>query len=221
MNHSNFEIAFPKAMFISGTGTDVGKSFATGWLALQLIENGHDCITQKLIQTGNCGRSEDIELHRKIMKTGPFKEDMEQLTFPEVYTYPCSPDLAAKIDNRPINFEKIEEATKKLMESHEIVLIEGAGGLMVPLKDEYLTANYIKDHNYPLILVFSGELGSINHALLTLNAVKTYNLNLFGIIYNSFFDKDSVICEDTKRYLKLWTDNHFDNVNWWDMGIID
>ena len=87
---------------------------------------------------------------------------------PEIFSYPCSPHLAARIDNRPINFDKIENATQELARRYDTVLVEGAGGLMVPLTGEYLTIDYIADKNYPLIFVTSGKLGSINHTLLSL-----------------------------------------------------
>lgn len=70
---------------------------------------------------------------------------------PEIFSYPCSPHLAARIDNRPIDFGKIERATRELARRYDIVLVEGAGGLMVPLTEEYLTIDYIAEKNYPLI----------------------------------------------------------------------
>ena len=210
-------IKFPPVIFMTGTGTDVGKSIATGWLARNLREVGINCITQKMIQTGNVGRSEDIELHRNIMGTVFFEEDEIQLTFPVVLPYPCSPDLAARLEKTEIDFNTITSATEKLIEKYDMVLLEGAGGIMVPLKGDYLTADYIRDHNYPVILVVSGELGSINHALLSLNAIKSYNLSLFGVIYNKFFDQDEVICCDTKEYLRNWIEKNFGDIWWWEM----
>jgi len=100
--------------FISGIDTDAGKSYCTAWYAKQLSQNGQRVITQKFIQTGNTGHSEDIDLHRRIMGTGYLPEDKEGLTMPEIFSYPCSPHLAARIDNRPIDFGKIERATREL-----------------------------------------------------------------------------------------------------------
>ena len=100
----------PNIYFISGIDTDAGKSYCTAWYAKQLSRNGQRVITQKFIQTGNTGHSEDIDLHRRIMGTGYLPEDNEGLTMPEIFSYPCSPHLAARIDNRPIDFNKIENA---------------------------------------------------------------------------------------------------------------
>ena len=87
---------------------------------------------KKFIQTGNTGHSEDIDLHRRLTGTGYLPEDKEGLTMPEIFSYPCSPHLAARIDNRPIDFDKIENATQELARRYDTVLVEGAGGLMVP-----------------------------------------------------------------------------------------
>ena len=144
--------------FISGIDTDAGKSYCTAWYAAQLIQEGRRVITQKFIQTGNVGHSEDIDLHRRLMGTGYLPEDREGLTMPEIFSYPASPDLAARIDHREINFERIDRATQELARRYDMVLVEGAGGLMVPLKDEYLTIDYIAEKGYPLIFITSGKL---------------------------------------------------------------
>ena len=119
--------------FISGIDTDAGKSYATGFLARELNRKGQRTITQKFIQTGNTGHSEDIDLHRRIMGIAPTDDDREGLTMPEIFSYPCSPHLASRIDGRPIDFDKIERATEELSRRYDVVLLEGAGGLMVPL----------------------------------------------------------------------------------------
>lgn len=197
--------------FVTGIGTDVGKSWATGWLARRYMAEGKNVITQKFIQTGNVGYSEDIEVHRNIMEIEMTSEDKEMITAPEIFSYPCSPDLAARIDCRNINFDKIEKATKILESRYDVVLIEGAGGIMVPLAGEYLTIDYIRDHQLPTIVVTNGQLGSINHTLLALYAIKQYDIILSEVVYNHHFDKDPIICSDTIEYLKQYIMGHFPN----------
>ena len=158
-------------IFVSGIGTNVGKSYATGWLANKLNSEKKNAITLKMIQTGNDGYSEDIDIHRKIMGLPLLDEDKDFTTAPIIMTYPASPHLAAKIDHCTIDLSKIDRSTEKLFEKYDTILMEGAGGLMVPLKDEYLTIDYIAEKNYPLIFVTSGKLGSINHTLLSLEAI--------------------------------------------------
>ena len=164
--------------FISGIDTDAGKSYCTAYYACQLIGSGKRVITQKFIQTGNVGHSEDIDLHRRLMGIGITEEDREGLTMPEIFSYPCSPHLAARIDNRPIDFGKIERATQELARRYDVVLVEGAGGLMVPLTEDYLTIDYIAEKQYPLIFVTSGKLGSINHTLLSFEAIRSRGIQL-------------------------------------------
>ena len=203
------DIKFPQNLFITGIDTDAGKSFATGWLARLIMSRNKSVITQKFVQTGNQEYSEDIEVHRRIMGIPMTKEDVEHITAPVIFTYPASPDLAAKLDGKEIDFEAISNATKTLDSRYDHVLIEGAGGLMVPLKGDYLTIDYIRKHKLPVVLVTNGRLGSINHTLLSLKAIADENIELFAVLYNTYFDKDKIICEDTKQYIRNWLSSRF------------
>ncbi|MBD5184421.1 MAG: ATP-dependent dethiobiotin synthetase BioD [Bacteroidales bacterium] len=203
------DIKFPQNLFITGIDTDAGKSFATGWLARLIMSRNKSVITQKFVQTGNQEYSEDIEVHRRIMGIPMTKEDVEHITAPVIFTYPASPDLAAKLDGKEIDFEAISNATKTLDSRYDHVLIEGAGGLMVPLKGDYLTIDYIREHKLPVVLVTNGRLGSINHTLLSLKAIADENIELFAVLYNTYFDKDKIICEDTKQYIRNWLSSRF------------
>ena len=183
--------------------TGVGKSFATGYIAKEWNAKGIRTITQKFIQTGNDDISEDIETHRKIAGTGFLPEDESRLTMPEIYSYPCSPQLAAEIDGRPINFSKIEKAAEILAGQYDRVLQEGAGGLMVPLTRDLLTIDYVRNRQLPLILVTSGKLGSINHTLLSLEAIKSRGIRLHSLVFNMYpEEEDTTISDDTQAYLK-------------------
>lgn len=203
------EIKFPKRLFITGIDTDAGKSYVTGHLAHLMLERGDNVITQKFVQTGNREMSEDIEVHRRLMDIPLQTVDLLRITAPVIYTYPASPDLAARIDGKPLDMKIIDEASDTLSSRYDHVLIEGAGGIMVPLKGEYLTIDYIRDRKLPVVLVTNGRLGSINHTLLTLKAIKDYGIALFAVIYNSHFDKDKTICEDTRQYIAHWLAHHF------------
>lgn len=196
--------------FVSGIDTDAGKSYCTAWLAKELANEGHRVITQKFIQTGNVGHSEDIDLHRRIMGTGYLPEDREGLTMPEIYSYPCSPHLAARIDRRPIDFDKIERATLELASRYDRVLVEGAGGLMVPLTEDFLTIDYVAQKRYPLVFVTSGKLGSINHTLLSFEAIRSRNIVLDTVLYNLYPPvEDTTIQEDTQGYIGRYLEKYF------------
>lgn len=193
-------------IFVSGIHTDAGKSYATGWLARRLMDEGKSVATLKFIQTGNVGRSEDIDVHRRLMQT-ELPEDAEGITAPQIFSYPCSPQLAAEIDGRPIDFNAIDSAIDLLSSRYDVVLVEGAGGLMVPLSDDFWTIDYIASRGLPVALVTNGTLGSINHTLLSFEALERRAIPLHSVIYNSHFDSsDPRIAADTtgfiERYLK-------------------
>lgn len=137
---------------------------------------------------------------------------------PEIFTYPASPHLATRLDGRELEFAKIEAATKELAQRFEVVLLEGAGGLMVPLTTELLTIDYIAQHQFPVILVTSGRLGSINHTLLSLEALKHRGLSLHALVYNLKDEsKDPLISKDTADYLKAYLAKHFPDAQWIDL----
>ena len=144
--------------FVSGIDTNIGKSYATAYLAHLWNKQGCRTITQKFIQTGNPeGYSEDIELHRRLMGMEYLPEDEQGLTKPEIFSYPASPHLASRIDNRAIDFDKIKHATEVLSERYDAVLVEGAGGLMVPLTEDNLERRGIKLHTVMYNLFPEGE----------------------------------------------------------------
>ena len=207
--------------FVSGIDTGIGKTYATGYLAKLWNAEGQRTITQKLIQTGNVDVSEDIEQHREIMGTGFLPEDDSKLTMPEIFTYPASPHLATKIDGREIDFAKIEHATQQLADKFEVVLLEGAGGLMVPLTTELLTIDYLAEKKFPVILVSSGRLGSINHTILSLEALKARGLSLYALAYNlNDESQDPIISKDTAEYLKTYLAQHFPEARWIDIPVL-
>ena len=167
-----------ETLFISGIDTDAGKSYCTAWLARQMMDRGLTVITQKFIQTGNVGRSEDIELHRRLTGTGPLPEDADLTTSPVIFSYPASAQLAARLDGREIDLSAIDRSRELLAGRYDVVLIEGAGGLMVPITDDFLTIDYVTSRHLPLALVTNGVLGSINHTILSLEAIAARGFEL-------------------------------------------
>jgi dethiobiotin synthetase len=201
-----------KVIFITGIGTNIGKSYVTGYLAKQYLDQGYSVITQKFIQTGNSGISEDIQLHRKIMGIELLPEDLDGTTCPIVLSHPASPHLAAQIDNIDIDLGKIHQATATLRKKYEVTLIEGAGGIMTPIAQGYTILNYLKTHKLPIIVVTTPQLGSINHTLLTLEMCRYANIRVVGLAYNKFNVEDELICEDTLRYIKKYIARRFSNM---------
>ena len=184
--------------FVTGIDTDIGKSYATGLAARFLLQRGISVVTQKIVQTGVSGKiAADILLHRRLMGVEPLPEDHDGTTCPYLFRFPASPHLAAQLENTRVDPKTITDATRRLLERYDTVLLEGAGGIHVPIHRDYLIADYLQEHRYPLIVVTSGRLGSINHTLLTLEAAANRNIPLAGIVFNHYPPSDTTIRDDT------------------------
>jgi len=193
---------FHKIYFISGIDTDAGKTYATGLIAKSLLNEGKTVITQKMAQTGCTNMSLDIEKHREIMGIGIQEEDLAKITCPYCFELPASPHLAAKLEGQKIETSIIDNNTKLLSSKYNYVLLEGAGGLLVPINDDLFTIDFIKERNYPLILVTSAKIGSINHTLLNIEACKKREIELAGIVFNTFPKEHQAIENDSRQIIK-------------------
>ncbi len=206
--------------FVSGIDTDAGKSIATGVMARTLLYKGVNVMTQKFIQTGCNGISEDILKHREIMGIGLQEVDRNGASCPYVMTYPASPHLAAEIDKVDISVKVIYEATCKLAAQYDMVLIEGAGGLYVPVTRDYLTIDYIQEYGYPLILVSSSKLGSINHTLMSLALCYLRGIRVTHVIYNDFPNDSELIKNDSITIIQKYLDDYFPKCKLLEMPVI-
>ena len=149
-------------LFVSGIDTDIGKTYATGLLAKSLMQQGVNVITQKLVQTGiskqpdgELGIADDILSHRQLMGMPLQPYDLDFTTCPYRYEKPASPHLSAALANRPLNINVITDATNALQADYEMVLLEGAGGLLVPINEQLLTLDYIAERGYPILSSWS------------------------------------------------------------------
>ena len=213
-------------LFISGIDTDIGKTYATGLLAKALMQKGVNVITQKLVQTGvsvnqNDGTlniADDIVTHRQLMEIPLQPCDLDFTTCPYRYEKPASPHLSAALANQSLNIEAITEATEALQADYDVVLLEGAGGLLVPITTELLTLDYIAEQGHPIVLVTSGRLGSINHTLLSLEAIKSRGLMIHSVIYNHIHDDaeqtDAEIANSTIDFLQAYLACHYPKAHW-------
>ena len=196
---------------IIGIDTDIGKTVATGLLGRYLLGRGRRVITQKPVQTGCHGLAEDIRVHRRLMGLELQPEDRQGLTGSYVFAKPCSPHLAAALAGQVIDPAVIRQATRTLADRYELVLLEGAGGLHVPLTEDLTFLDYLEQEGWPLIVVSSPRLGSINHTLSTLELARHRGLTVLGILYNRYQESDPVIAEDSARifskYLRRYGHN--------------
>ncbi|MEA2114944.1 MAG: dethiobiotin synthase [Thermodesulfobacteriota bacterium] len=187
---------------ICGIDTGVGKTVGTGLLARHLLAQGRVIITQKLVQTGCSGRPEDILLHRKLMGADWHPLDEQKLTCPYCFPFAASPHLAAQQAGTEIDPAELDKATETLAGQVDQLIIEGAGGLLVPLAPGLLLLDYFAEHSYPIILVTSPRLGSINHTLLCLEAIKGRNMDLLGLVYNLYGNHPREIVTDSLKIFK-------------------
>ncbi|MBC8208793.1 MAG: ATP-dependent dethiobiotin synthetase BioD [Desulfobulbaceae bacterium] len=192
----------PPVLCITGIDTDIGKTIVTGLLARYLHTKGLRVMTQKLVQTGCVGVAEDILTHRTIMGLEPGVEDTSGLTCPYVFPTACSPHLAAEIEGVIIDSTVIDCATQALVDRYETVLVEGAGGLLVPLNRELMLLDYLAQKGWPLVLVSSPRLGSINHTLAALELADSRGLTVLGIVYNRFQEGDPRIVADSAHVFR-------------------
>lgn len=202
-----------KTYFISGIGTGVGKTIITGLLAHNFKKQGFKVITQKLVQTGSAETYDDIIMHRKMMGEDLNEFDKNGFTCPYIFKHPCSPHLAASMENQEINTQKIHDATLELEKHFDIVILEGTGGLFVPLRKKEFIIDYIQRYNYTLILISTSGLGSINHTLLSIEACKKKDIDLYYLIYNDFNQTDEVIGNDSFLFLKEYLANSYNHEN--------
>jgi dethiobiotin synthetase len=195
---------------IGGIDTGVGKSYVTGLLGRYLLQQGWTATTLKLVQTGCRDASEDIILHRKLMGQELTDFDREGITCPYVFPFPASPKLAAEMMGQTIEAAVLDRSLASLQARHQLLLVEGAGGLLVPLNRDLLLLDYIAANNLPLILVTTPRLGSINHTRLSLEAIKARSIHLCGLVYNLFGDHPKEIVQDTlKECRQALTDYDF------------
>ena len=194
-----------KSIFITGTDTGVGKTIISGLLARFLWEKDAKVITQKWIQTGSSAFSEDIATHLELMKMD--KKEIEQHVpdiAPYVLKFPASPHLAAEIENISIDTEKIKNSFYKLKGEFDFVLVEGSGGLNVPVNDKTLIVDIVEEVSLPVIVVVPNRLGAINQTLLTVDALKQKGIPIVGIIFNrlSSYSGDEVVLADNRRIIE-------------------
>lgn len=174
------------SIFVTGTDTGVGKTVIAGLLLRYLKERGYSVITQKWVETGIENRiNTDIKKHLFL---GRIKEKEVVPFLPAMVSYsfrlPASPHLAAKCEQKKISVAKIKNDFSWLKRNFKIIIVEGAGGLCVPLNNQKTFVDLIRDFNLAVLVVVKNQLGAINHTLLTIEVLRKHSLNLVGIVFN-------------------------------------
>lgn len=174
-------------IFITGTDTGVGKTAISGGLAGALAHKGLSVGVMKPIQSGAGLRngvfySPDSEFTIKACGA----QDEIELVCPVMLREPLAPSVASDIEGKTIDVNIIRNAYLELERRHDIVIVEGAGGIAVPIKDNFLYSDLIKCLGIPAIIVARAGLGTINHTFLTVEYAKTCGISLTGVIINDF-----------------------------------
>jgi dethiobiotin synthetase len=173
----------PSGLFITGTDTGVGKTVVTAAMAWCLKQLGLNVGVMKPFQTGTelPGLS-DLAFIERV--TGESYQSCDHC--PYRFLHPLSPSAASKIEEREISIEKIIGAYDRLSDNHDIVLVEGAGGLLVPVTENSTMADLAREFGLSLIVVTRPGLGTLNHTALTVESATSRGLPVLGMVINNF-----------------------------------
>ncbi|MCX6967798.1 MAG: dethiobiotin synthase [Verrucomicrobia bacterium] len=163
-------------LFLTGTDTDVGKTYVAELLVRALRRTGLDTAPMKPLCCGN--RDDALALYAACDGAVPL-----EVINPVWYKTPASPYAAAKVENRPVNMALLRQNFQQVR--HRSVIVEGVGGWMVPITKDYYVADLAAEFELPVAVVVRNRLGAINHALLTVRDIKHRGIPFAGIILNS------------------------------------
>ena len=171
-------------IFITGTDTDVGKTVVAAGLALALRARGLKVGVMKPIATGCTGQDVRLVSHDAVYLLEAAENQFPALTSPSRFRNPLSPNVAAVMEKKEIDLKEIKKAYYELQKHYDFMIVEGIGGLLVPITKDYFVANMIREFRLPTLVVARPGLGTINHTLLTVDAAVIRGFEVRGIIFN-------------------------------------
>jgi dethiobiotin synthase len=177
-----------QGLFITGTSTGVGKTVVTAGILRWLRSRGIEAVPVKAVQTGGLSVkgglvAPDLEFCLSAVDIQA-SESMIALMAPYIYSTACSPHLAGRIRGEYPNIAHIQNCIETLSLSCDMVVVEGAGGVMVPLDEQWTMLDLMASLDFPVILVALAGLGTINHTLLSIQALRTAGLKVLGVVFN-------------------------------------
>jgi len=187
-----------KGIFITGTDTGVGKTYVAVNIAAALKRRGIDAGVMKPVETGcrvRAGRLVPRDTLRLIKTAGVC--DSISLVNPYRFHNPVAPFVAAGLENKKIEPVKIISTYQKLSKRHNFMIVEGAGGIMVPLSRTYLYLDLAEDVGLPVMIVARPGLGTINHTLLTIAALRAREIPIAGVVVNYTESRKPGLAEKT------------------------
>lgn len=195
-----------KALFITGTGTDVGKTYVSALIAKKLKEEGLDIGYYKAALSGSneITDSDAWYVKEKANLTDSY-EEMVSYTYKHAY----SPHLASQIEGNPVDIKVIKQAYKDISKRHDYMIVEGSGGIICPIrydKDKKIfLEDIIKELDIPSIIIADAGLGTINSTVLTIEYMMKKKLKINGVILNKF-EISNVMHEDNRQMIEEITD---------------
>jgi len=175
----------PQGIFITGTDTGVGKTFIAAGIASALKRQGINVGVMKPAHTG-CKVKNGLLIPSDsitLAMAAAVNDPMDLIT-PYMFKEPVAPYIAAKENNKRINPARIIKSFEKLCERHDYMVVEGIGGVLVPITRNFYVADLIKIFNIPALIVTRPCLGTINHTILTINCLNERGIPIKGIVIN-------------------------------------
>ena len=191
-----------RSLFITGTDTGVGKTQVCGLLAGYLHRQGHRVVTQKWVQTGTATGDNDLVVHDRLagVRASP---DADIITARNPYrlSLPASPHLAAAAEGARCDADVIVDRFHQLDEGFDVVLVEGVGGLLVPLNEGQLVVDVAHRLGLAVLVVVANKLGAVNHTLLTLEALRQRDMDVLGLVFNEVLEQDPTVTRDNPEII--------------------
>lgn len=197
----------PEGVFITATDTGVGKTLISASLAWKLSKHDDKICVMKPFATSNKVfsnkfYSKDLYL---LSKSINLTEDQSYLN-PFFYSLPASPYMASKIlKAKPPSITTALNKFSYLRKKYNFVIVEGIGGVMVPINRKYSLVDFIRLTRLPVIIVTKPIIGTINHTLLTIQKCKEHNIPIKGIIFNKMPEKPDIVMESTPSFIERMT----------------
>ena len=194
-----------KPLFITATDTDIGKTYVCAGLAHSLKKLDIDVGIMKPFACGVKQKTGFSSNDLTILSKAAMVNDAEELLNPFFFPIPASPYTAAKNFGVKIDIDYLMKCFRKLDKIHDVMLVEGIGGIMTPILKEYAIIDLIKDLEANTIIVTSSKIGTINHTIMTCNMCKNMKIPVKGLIINNF-DSTGYPVSDLERDLNALTD---------------
>ena len=174
-----------KGIFITGTDTGVGKTVVAGGIAAALKCRNTDIGVMKPLESG-CRLKDNTLLPEDalLLKEMSGSSDPLEKICPYRFKNPVAPGVAAKMEGIEIKLDELNNLYLELEEKHDMMIVEGAGGLLVPVYENFLYSDLIKLFDLPIIVVAASKLGVINHTLLTVRHAQSLGIKVLGIVIN-------------------------------------